>query len=390
VTGLHTIQGSDKMEMHHNVLRDKGTEIANRHQGATAVTKAVKMHHNLITRARQRGLTPVNDSEVYHNEIYIDSWATNSFAITGYSTRNAKVYGNRLFGAGYMAIGIGTVSSNVANIDAHDNFVLMQATKPLKRWDEYGAQSGVHGMRITWGGENLHYHDNVFVTRAREGGKIRGMWVCPDANITGVLFENNIVKAVCEDAASDGNAAISICGDGKTDHAPMVFRNNRIMSNFLNVRTGESYGVGNNTRFYGNTLERIGPARDDYRTIQVGFWNKPSAGHEFYDTRFAGGAGFDSFKFDGNGEPRNFAVGYTLTLATVADAEVRVTDTTGAEVFSGKADEKGKLAIPLLHYRQWPDKKVVLTPHTVVVSAGDKTASGKVTIDQALDLTLKP
>jgi hypothetical protein len=82
ITGIQ--QRGSEADIHHNIIVDKGTEITNRHQGCAAVTGTPKVHHNLIKRARHRGIDVRSGSEITHNEINVDSCATNSFAVSLY------------------------------------------------------------------------------------------------------------------------------------------------------------------------------------------------------------------------------------------------------------------------------------------------------------------
>ncbi len=383
VAGVEFTYGSDNMTIHHNVLRDMGTEIVNRHQAVRALARGGVMHHNLLARARQRGIEANRPgSHIYRNEIYVDSWTTNSFAIA--PTTNSRIHDNRIFGGGYLAVGIATFGGT-DGVHVHDNFILVQATQPLRRWPEYGPQSGAHGIRVQWGAVNTLVENNVVIGRARDGGRSRTLWVAPSSNVTGVLFRNNTIKSISEDTQTDDVAAISITGENDSvgRHEPMMFLNNRIIANLNNVRAGETYGGGSHgTRFIGNTFVRSEPQRDDYHTLQIGFWTREIYDHQFIDSKFENGASQESFKFVGTaGSRRDFAVGHTITVRTVPQATVTATDRENNEVFSGQADSQGVLDIPLLQYRQSPDGRVTLTPHKLTIDADGRTIQRNVTVD---------
>jgi len=390
VRGLKLSYGPD-YDVHHNVITDRGTVVTNRHQGTVAIEATPRVHHNLIKRARHRGIDGISGGKVFHNEIYVDSWATNSFGIGWYKSRRAEGYGNRIFGTGYLVVGIATVSDGVGEIKVHDNLVHLQATAPADRWAEYGDQSGAYCYRITWGGEDIEVYDNLFVTKGRDGGMVRGIWACPEPGITGVVFHDNVIKAVAENEKTTLRGAIVVCGpgDGGPD-APMTFRNNLVLSNFCHVLLGENYGSGMNARFLGNRFAKAGPARDDYRAIQIGFWNQPTAGHQFVDSEFEEGTSYDHVKFEGTSERRDFSVGWTLSLATAPGAEVKITDRRGEAVFSGRADEQGRLGVPLMQYVHRPDGKTPLTPHTISLTAAGRTLTRQVEMDRPRQLEIRP
>ncbi len=386
--GMHLSYGPD-YEVHHNVVVDKGTAVTNRHQGIQGIVGVPRIHHNLLKRVRQRGLTGKNGSEYAHNEIYVDSCCTNAFGIMYYATQGALCRGNRIFGRGYLAIGIGTVSKGVADIKVHRNFIHLQAHKPSTRWAEYGAQSGAYCVRVTWGGENIEYADNVFITKGRDGGMVRGVWFCPDKHITNVTFRRNVIKAIAQNDATDRRGAIVVCGKPQKDVAPGLFEDNRIISNFCHVLLGENYGAGNNARFVRNTFVRTGDL-DRYRLVQCGFWHWPNAGSVFIDSAFEGDAGYDKARFIGTGE-RGFSVGWTLTVKTAPGAVVTITDKAGKQVFAAEADAKGIVRAELLQYTQQPDGRQTLTPHAVMAAKGGKTARATVTMDapKAIDLPVE-
>src|SRR5690606_12455078 len=136
----------------------------------------------------------------------------------------------RIFGTGYLAIGIGTVSQGVGDITVARNFIHMQATRPDTRWDEYGAQSGAYGVRVTWGGENIEYADNVLVSRGRDGGMVRGVWFCPTPAIENVRFVRNTIKVIAETPDTTRWGAIVVSGEDTPDAKPGLFEGNIIIS----------------------------------------------------------------------------------------------------------------------------------------------------------------
>jgi hypothetical protein len=380
-------------DIHHNVVVDRGTEIGNRHQGIDAFNGwgYKKLHHNLIKRARHRGITGKDNSETYNNEIYIDSCATNSIGIFYYQTKNASAHHNRIFATGYHGIGVGTVSG-AADINVHSNLVHVEATQPSSRWAEYGAQNNNYCARLTWGGENLDYYDNLFLANGRDGGTARGTWFELAPHARNVVFHENVVKMMYHSASVSKtglwSGALVTAGKGNPEDSPMIFRDNTLISNYRNISIGDGYdGTGCNARFYNNRLIKLG-VRPDYRTVHVGFWQFDAFGHEIYDSIFEGGAGFDQIAFDGTGK-RELRVGWTLTVKSAPRATVTIKDQAGQEVFSGQTDATGQLNAPLLHYTETPTGRAYHTPHTVFVAKDGKAGERLVTMNKSQEIRVE-
>jgi len=380
---------------HHCVILDRGGDVDDRHLAPKAIQTDGPVHHVLVRRQRQIALNAGDDSDYYNNEIYVDSCATNGSGIGFYRNKNCQAYGNRIFGTGYLMIGISAVSSGVEDIMVHDNFVHLYATRPDTRWGEYGAQSGAYCFRITsysWSQpiDNVCFYDNVAATYARDGGMVRGTWFTASRPVTDCSFDSNILKAVCHTLDSDIQGCIVHVGSEQTDSPPIVYSNNRLISNFCNARMGEDYyAAGQNAEFYNNTFVKVGPERPDYRTIGVGYGWFMSTGHKFYDSTFEGGAGYDQIRFDGYGE-RNFSVGWSLIVRTDPGAQVSVKDVNDQTVYTGTADGNGVAATRLLQYLEEPDPtgRTMFTPHTVTVQKGAQSLTEEVTMDDRKTLLM--
>ncbi|HUW57698.1 MAG TPA: hypothetical protein VMZ92_13750 [Planctomycetota bacterium] len=413
ITGMQ-LYWSQNCHIHHNVVADRGTEILNRHRGTKGITSGgKKVHHNLMRRVRQCGLGGGGGAEVYSNEIYVDSYSTNSFGIIYLGAATGVCRNNKIFGGGYHMIGIGPFGVKGKDFKILSNFIHLQATEPNDRFREYGKMSLASCLRLTWGGVNIEHAENILIVKARDGGVARGIWTCPIPEMKDIVYRNNIVKVIAEDDASKGKAAIAVAGHSEAADAPMLFKDNTVISNLCHVMLGESYGVGCNARFYNNTFVKVGPDRGDYRTIQCGHWVLDSYGHVFRDSTFEGAAGYDKVKFAGGLEPlsaedaktfakykalRDFTVEWTLTLTAPAGARVTVKDKDGREVFTGSADQTGRLDIPLAQYKQeatgemthGESRKIEYTPHTVSVEIEGRTAARSVTMDRKREIEIKP
>ena len=382
VTGFR-LDYSSSLTVHHNVVLDRGGDVDDRHTSPKAIKSGGDLHHNLVKRHRQIAYSPSNSTDEYNNEIYVDSCATNGAGIMYYKTTNASAYGNRIFGTGYLMIGISTVSSGIADVMVHDNFIHLQATRPDDRWPEYGAQSGAYCCRITWGGDNIQYYDNTMVTYGRDGGMVRGTWFYAQPSIVDCVYRDNTLKAVLENMTSDIQGCIvHVGGGGDPNAAPIVYDGNRLISNFCNARMGEDYyGAGCNAEFYDNTFVKEGPARPDYRTIGVGYGTFRSSGHKFFDSVFEGGASYDEVRFDGSGI-RDFRVGWTLTVETEAYADIEIRDLSNSLVYTGQSDGNGLDSTLLYEYMEQSSGRTYETPHSVKVTKGVDTVTESVTVDE--------
>ncbi len=379
--------------LHHNVFLDLGTKLPNRHQGNGAILIGRHAHHNLIKRSRHRGIDVPHGGKVYGNEIYIDSYATNAFGVSHYQTRNAQCNNNRIFGTGYHFIGIGTISEGVGDIKIDGNFIHGRTLDETDdRANEYGDQSGVNGLRVNWGGENIEWSNNVVVVEGRGAakGEVRGVWHVPDRHQRGLVYHDNIFKAVADPQKETALGAVVISGgqNAKND-APGLFRDNTIISDFANVSLGGLYyGDGNNARFERNTFVKLGE-RKDYRTIQVGSpGDRSSSGHLFIDSRFKEGAGYEHVHWRGAGD---FSVGWTVSIKTVPKAQIKIRDKSGELVLSASTGDRGVVKPALVQYRHANAGKTLLTPHTVTVEKDSKKiAESTVTVDRTMDVTLMP
>ncbi|MFO7989670.1 MAG: hypothetical protein R6U16_09300, partial [Desulfotignum sp.] len=83
------------------------------------------MHHNLIKRTRQNGLNTAQ--RIYDNEIYVDSWVVNSFAISPHNVRG-QVYNNNIFLTGYYGCGVLWAKSD---LHAYNNFIHMESISTM-------------------------------------------------------------------------------------------------------------------------------------------------------------------------------------------------------------------------------------------------------------------
>ncbi|MBC8876991.1 MAG: fibronectin type III domain-containing protein [Planctomycetes bacterium] len=410
VTGIFVNNAYEGVHVHHNVVVDKGTELYNRHRGVDGIYFGVgrevdtisKCHHNLIKRARHRGLTVSSNTDIYGNEIYVDSYATNSYGIMYYSSRDpihhVSLHGNRIFGTGYHPIGIGA-GFHANDIKVYGNFIQMQGMEREERWrggvgggDPTDQLHPVNGVRLQKGPqENIEYRDNTIVVKGRgDGCMMRGVWLAPMGQMRNVVVRDNVVKVIAQDQMAEGHAIAAVGADNANPDEKIALIGNTIVSNLCHVRFGDNYGHGGKYSFVSNTFSKIGND-PRYRTIRLGWqgWKYETFGHVFIDTKFEGGAGYDSVSFDGAHRGRyDFSVGWQLEIKGDRGAKISVRDRDGIEVFSGQIPAEGRITIPLVQYVRNRDGQTVKTPHTIAVGADGKPKTAVATMDQSRQIDL--
>jgi len=335
-------------------------------------TKGIRVHHNLVKRTRQSGLS---GDEVYHNEVYVESWAPNAFGLAG-----KRIYGNRVFGTGHhvCAIGWGGVR------EVYNNYVHLEAEEPVARYTR--ARASMNGMRFTLYGEGTQecaavvYHDNIVVVAARDGGQARGLQFSTGTKAAGRIFRNNTVKALARDHTSDQTCVVAEGNPKLADqHLPMVYANTTFIGTTVHLRLGGGNPPGSNHQFHNCRFVKVG---DDPRYTTLLFPSGyASKNHVFRDCTFEGGASLDSVRWANDRADHGFTVQWTLTVRTAPDARVTITDKAGKEVFSGSADGVGVAAVPLSQYVARPADKTFYTPHQVKVEKDGKTVTKTVTMD---------
>jgi hypothetical protein len=289
-SGMYTGKGY----IHHNILYDRGTVVDDRHMGVRAITAGTsesEIAYNSLRRFRHRGIDGA--TLVRDNELYLDSFATNSFALG--AADNAVLKNNKIFGMGDNPIGIGWGN----NLRVADNFIYMWGYSPAKRFDEYGRNSSISGMRITnydykdSGFENMLFEDNVIVLKATDNCVLaRGIWTTNGPHDKNILYRHNTVKieAMPGNYQPDGTypmyyngnvnnsiAAVTVQGNGwVSEEIPdaLVFEDNRLLSNVNHIVLGEGYGISSGVRFYRTTFEKIGHDTDHgfFAPVRLGFW----------------------------------------------------------------------------------------------------------------------
>ncbi|MCK5742682.1 MAG: hypothetical protein KAH48_10720, partial [Chlorobi bacterium] len=386
ITGIYCHYPGENMKFHHNIIDDRGKYIIDRHQQVSGI-KAVspgggKFYNNLLRRVRQSGFGSVGKKcEVHNNEINIESYSINSFAIG--IKDSSKVYDNKIFGCGNNAYGV--ASTSCEDVEIYNNYIRLHAHdltryKPfLNPKDMESAEiSTMSAVRMTWGGDRISYHDNIILTTAREGGITRGTFFYASPDIKDCSFENNLVLAIAEDEETTSWGAIGGVGANSVESLPILFKNNTIVSNFTNYSMKDTYGYSNNYIFENNLFVKIGD-RDDYATIRSNEGHA-SRGAVFIDSEFEGGAGFHTANMSDYSSD-NFTVKWTLTVEGKTGAEISIIDNLENEVYIGSISEGTTLQTLLTEFFREKSDITLHTPHKLIAVFDGKTEEHEFTMD---------
>jgi len=267
--------------------------LKNRMQGSEAITGAklivsgsigMVYRNNTVINTRHRGIVTGDNAEVYGNHIGIRSIATNSGGVGQYAGKNISIHDNTIIGKGEHPIGIGAGGGTGSkNWEVYNNRIDLQITA---LGSEYGSPyasnpsatyigNSASGIRVTWGGDNLNFHDNqiIIVTSSRYVGTYSptGTTAYIDGGGKGMFL-----GAYAGESSTYANNIISVTGDGTYTYGVtcsysfsegMYVVNNTITSSQYNIVIGDDYGACNDyPLFQGNTLIKSGLS-GSYKTI---------------------------------------------------------------------------------------------------------------------------
>lgn len=349
--------------IHHNVFVDKGYQISNRHSSANRPLliensndqeNYIRLHHNLVKRTRQWGLG--HAQETSHNEIYVDSWSTNSFALQPVSrvgVAGGELHHNRVFTTGYNPYGVGWAHED---LNFYNNFIHMEGidTGVHRYFEDWGDQDMSAALRITNyspGGQvrdNLKYYDNILVLWGRDGAELRGIQFFTDNTVTNVEVSDTVVAVNSRDEGTSQISCVVTHGYySKQDSHPILYRNSELISNVCNVRFGDAYGKGLNHHFHNVRLIRQGTG-PDYHTFVAdgGYW---SYGHVFRDCTFENGASYQDVFWKRCATITSYSTEYSLTVNSKPGNLITIFDRHDTEVFHGSVGASGSITVPLSH-----------------------------------------
>ena len=378
--------------VHHNVVYDRGTTIEDRHSGIRAVATAASASRpdndfsfNSLRRFRHMGMGATS-GKISHNELYSDSFATNSFALA--AGDNVEVSNNKIFGMGYLPIGIGWGS----DMHVRNNFIYMRGFAPTMRSEEYGRKSAIAGMRLTDGNmKNLLYEDNVIVLKPEDNCvQARGIWGFNAAGNENIVYRRNTVKVEAmpgnllnpEEGVRPGHpdptkyyneevnyalAAVTFSEragnspEGTPIPGPVIFEDNHLIGNVNLVVIGEGYGICHSVWMYRTKLEKIGHDSEFFRPVRIGFWYWDTKNNRMVDTECTGfnESEMTPYFFGGTGK-MDMRYGESKTLALKKTngtllANQRITLTTPDDDYTQtlQTDGNGKLTFDLLTVRHF-------------------------------------
>jgi len=293
---VNGIDADNNNYIHNNVVYDRGIGIDDRHMQMRAITSNIAAGNvtacNSVRRSRQTAIS--TGGQQNGNEVYGDSYSTNSFLIN--YANNSTSAGNKLFGLGYMVIGIG--GGDMHDAAARNNFIYLNAYSPAQRFTEYDRTSGVTGFRpqiyasSTGPFNNNLFENNVVVCKAWPGSSyIRALWVCSDVNQNNMIVRNNTVKAetmtdgINFNDANYSYACLEYQGSSAQDATPPVlFTDNTFIANTNFIAFGSGYGIGKYGSFYNTTFQKIDHNSGFFTPFRIGFWDWNSTNNKIIDS----------------------------------------------------------------------------------------------------------
>lgn len=401
------IHWGKNVHIHHNTIEDKGVHITNRHQGLDAIRLVgadAKIHHNLLKRCRHRAFNIASGTEVYNNEIYLDSQATNSYGVMCYRIRNFSIHHNKIYGRGEHPVGVGAVSGS-SNGKIYSNYIEVQNTQ---RSSEYG-NAGSACIRMTWGTDKIEVHHNTLIVHAQNDYAPgvdswgRAIWAGLPKADQSVVFHDNVIIANNIDGKAKA-AAIAIVCNNKSPN--LIFKNNKVISNWSNVLLADSYGYASGyARFIENTFVRQ-DNYSSYRTIRSQYPSKPSTA-VFINNKFESGASIEDIELEFRGAgKKEIGVGWYLDVVVtdnsgkpVSDVDVLLKDIFGLTVFEGVTGGKGSIRAEVVEYfitNAGPGgtvntlinkyimekgEKIIKTPHTLKLSKNGQSVKRTINMD---------
>ncbi|MDR2410675.1 MAG: T9SS type A sorting domain-containing protein [Bacteroidales bacterium] len=359
-------------KFHHNVIIDRGTVIDDRHLGIKALSTEndpnTEVSYNSIRRFRHQGI--MGSAYKHHNELYSDSYATNSFLI-GVRDSNRVEY-NKMFGMGFNPVGTSWASNTVVN----NNFIYLQGTAPNQRSNEYERLSGIAGLRYTlYGGttyKNSVYEDNVVITKAWAGCSVaRGIWTATGKENEGIYYRRNIVKmellsydSINFDMVELSLGAVEINGDNiEIDGqlpVPAIFEDNTLIGNVNLIVFGSGYGsAGSNGHFYRTKLEKLNHHDSYFDPVRIGYCPFNAHNNKLIDTELGAGVSIDPPKFHHLSCLKgyleiSYGISHEITVIDSFDnqplknTDIKINLNEGERTWTAKTDYEGKLKFDLL------------------------------------------
>ena len=378
--------------IHHNVIIDRGTVIDDRHMAIRAVSARSgynnEIAYNSVRRFRQVGIDATGN--IHHNELYSDSFDTNSFIIG--AGNNSTIQNNKSFGMGYNPLGTNWGS----NMIFRNNFIYIHGTAPSMRSTEYPRLSGIAGMRFTlYTGdattyENSLYENNTICLKAWAGCNLaRGLWTAAGAQSKNIVYRHNTVKvqAISDsiDFTNPDGAITCVDINGNTSDTimplppPVLFQDNTLIGNVNLITFGSSYGIGDNARFYRTRMERIDSLDAHFTPVRLGYWYYNTRENYIIDAIPEKGVDLEQapeFYTNGGNVEVYYGITKKLSISTCKGDILRNTDisitSTGIQPIVTKTDNDGYVIFEMLTVHHREENNIIsrtdYTPYTFSVA----------------------
>ncbi|MCK5682652.1 T9SS type A sorting domain-containing protein, partial [bacterium] len=422
--GMMLTEPGGYMHIHHNLLNDKGNIITYRHgKGVKAIAIIVDDSHiendyifeyNLIKRARQNGMNQA--MKMYENEIYIDSWSTNSFAIQP-THKSGHVSGNKIFITGYNSFGSGWSTDDFVfenNLIHMESIITMTGEDPytgnryFETWGDIDCLAGIRITNYSAGGQvrnNLLYRNNLIIGNCRGGAEMKGTELMTDYSIANTRVEDTQIKVMVTDTSINNRAScVSTHGAYNSRQAlPLFYDNCKLISNFCNIRFGDAYAIGDNHRFINCELIKEG-AHPDYHSF-VFDGGDFGINHQLINCEFLNGAQYDDVFWKNTVSCSYYGMGHAFCIYGTYGTIVRLKNALDNIIFtttipiSGVIDET--LLYSAIHATDWTPtscgsqvtdlynyQEISYSPYTLIWTNGVKSETIKFELDSALCVTL--
>lgn len=360
-----------------------------------------KIHDNIIESGPHCAIFAgsngsANAVEIYNNNITLQTFHTNDFAITGGGN---KVYNNTLNCAsgvnscrGIAAGGSGTI--------VHDNTINVQQ---LFRNQEYnGCQGGnfigAYGIQVEYDAKNVEIYNNTVNAYAGE---------CPatalrtniNSAAMNIYIHDNIFNSISTHQYSNGRAiAFKLSGPatGPVSDPTSVYRvqNNIFNTNDMWIQVDSNTEKG--VVFEGNTWQTSGTRREPFYPLEKFYTGYPQEwifknnmyGAEDKD-RFESAEFRDSL----NGSmvsQASFYLSWDLSLdvrdhndAFLTAADVAIKDKGGTLVYSGSTNESGQIIVNLKEFFDQGGQRTTYNPYSITVSKDNVKSEKEITIGES-------
>ncbi|MDX9714701.1 MAG: hypothetical protein RBT37_04645 [Dissulfurispiraceae bacterium] len=341
---VYAVQGRE-LHIYNNTFHDTGTSTT-KTQVYTIDTKNsadTKIYNNSIRSERQSAIAAGLNSDIFQNEIRIQSIKTSA---VGISFITGIVRQNRIFLDGRNITGLvagkqGKILSNHIQIRA------------ARRSEDISDSSGVC-IKVSGASENTEIASNLLELYAESEKTIStSVYVSVLNKNNKVQISNNYISALGRSSRARASA-ITIAGNNESLH--LTFRNNKIMSSWTNILFGDQTGhAGGSAVFTENTFI-MSDKYAGYSTIRSLHTSRDFSAY-FFSNKYESDASKESIDFEAKGMVfKELGFGWTIDIAVtnagkpVSNASVVVKDSFGSLAFEGFTNDKGLIRTYLVEY----------------------------------------